>query len=113
MRVSIDYGQGSQGIFGNKPRFDVRVSTQFTAEEAAAIKQVGLTDLIVLQWERRGESFNCTAGQLVKGGTTCTFDGFIDARNFTEEVKRQLSTLKGVINEAVAVSAGHSESFEL
>jgi hypothetical protein len=113
MKVTIEYTQGTQGLLGTKVRFDVTVRTQLTAEEAAAIRHVDILSMPVIEHERNGVPMSCTAVQLINGGAKFTFDNFIQARNFALGVKKQLSNLKGVIDEAIRVKEGHSETFEL
>jgi hypothetical protein len=113
MKVTIDYGQSTQGLFGTKPKFDVRVRTELTAEEVAAVKHVALQQSVILRYERKGLQLDCTVGQLLNGGAQFAFDDFIEARHFTQEVKERLNVLKGVIVEAIAVKEGRSETFEL
>lgn len=114
MKISIRYGQSTQGLFATKPKFDVIVKAELSAEERAAAKHVGLDQSVLFRHERKGISLDTTVGNLINGGgSTFAFDDFIEARNFTQEIKGRMQVLKDVITEAIAVKDGHSETFEL
>ena len=113
MRVTIKYEQSTQGLLNRKPLFIVSLATQMTAEETAAIQAVGLTDATVIEYERDGIPLHCTAGQLMRGGTSFNFDHFTNALNFRNQIKGHLETLKEILDAAAQVRSGTSETYEL
>jgi hypothetical protein len=116
MRITIKHEQNLVGLINKKPVFIVKVQAQFSAEEQAAIQSRGLEDIIIASvpdWRGNDNLPQQCSPRLMASCASFAFSDFVEARNFDGEIKRSISNLKGVIDEAIRFQPGQTETYEL
>lgn len=123
MRVSIDHGETTTGLFAKKTHYTVSVTVQFSEEEKQIIRQRKLEKSIVLErsipsdrdprkFDGIEDVFNLTIHKLMGGTDTYTLETPLEAKEYDEVLRAGLQDLKAFIvgNESVEEK---SSSFEL
>lgn len=120
MRVSIEHGTETKGIFKKETFYTVTVKVDFSEEEAAIIKKAELDMAVVMERpvppnrhdpDGKGDYWNLKVYQLAKGDTyVCRTTG--EAQAYEEELKEALPLVKQAIDNNRDVKV-ESKSFEL
>lgn len=121
MRVSIEHGTETSGIFKKTTYYTVAVNVQFSEEEAAILKKADLMDHIVMErglppnrrdigepdmWNLRVKDLSTPKHNLYVFNTTA------EAKRYEEEVMERMQDVKAAIEEHRDVKV-ESKTYEL
>jgi hypothetical protein len=113
MQVTIKRGQAVTGVFSSKNTFSITVATQLTHEETALLNSRELGSYPLLSYQRGEMPVWIFARDVVNTTAQVTFDTFVAAHSFANEIKQELAKLKTLLTLANQYPPGHTETFEL
>ena len=125
MRVNIEHGQKSTGLFSRTTWHTIRTSVQFTPEEMDVIKRTKMKNLVVLErvnWRKAKGLTQVEFDQLKSAyylrvkdlisGDVHEVETPVEAREYEEILKEALHALKSHIEASATAPAGR-QTFDL
>lgn len=125
MRVTIEHKQSTSGLIRKKTFYEVHTTIQFTQEEQATIRTRKLGNTTVMErmpgpntsfyqkdFTMMGDFFDLKIDGLLKSTDVYASATPLDAKQYDENLKNALRTLKGYL-EGNAEPVSGSTTFEL